>query len=56
MNGLISFEEYLTIAAVPYSDKLLQIRQARQAEQQAANNGEMPQYAIDQAAANMNPV
>ena len=55
INGLITFEEYLIITAVPYADKILQMRQARQAEQQAANNGEMPQYAIDQAAANMGP-
>lgn len=33
--GLISFEEYLTIADVPYADKILQMRQARQAEMQA---------------------
>ena len=36
MNGLISFEEYLEIADVPYADKILQSRQARQAEAQAA--------------------
>lgn len=32
LNGLISFEEYLEIADVPYADKILQGRQARQAE------------------------
>lgn len=32
MNGLISLEEYLMIAKVPYGDRLLQMRQARQAE------------------------
>lgn len=52
VNGLISFEEYLTIADVPYADKILQQRQARQAEQEAANNGQMPQYAVQQAANN----
>ena len=36
MNGLISFEEYLNIADVPYADKILQGRQARQAEMEAA--------------------
>ncbi len=36
MNGLISFEEYLTIADVPYADKILQGRQAREAEALAA--------------------
>ena len=35
MNGLISFEEYLEIADVPYADKILQGRQARQAEMEA---------------------
>lgn len=52
MNGLISFEEYLTIADVPYADKILQQRQARQAEQEAANNGQMPEAAIAQASNN----
>lgn len=32
LQGIISFEEYLMIAQVPYADKLLQMRQARQAE------------------------
>lgn len=36
LNGLISFEEYLEIADVPYADKILQGRQARQAEMEAA--------------------
>jgi len=35
LNGLISFEEYLEIADVPYADKILQNRQARQAEAEA---------------------
>ena len=44
MNGLISMEEYLTIATVPYADKLLQMRQARQAEmEQAQQNGQIPE-------------
>lgn len=47
MNGLISMEEYLTIASVPYADKLLQSRQARQAEMEAAQQqqGQIPQDA-----------
>lgn len=36
LNGLISFEEYLEIADVPYADKILQGRQARQAELEQA--------------------
>lgn len=36
LNGLISFEEYLEIADVPYADKVLQGRQARQAELEQA--------------------
>ena len=32
LNGFISFEEYLKIADVPYADKILQSRQAREAE------------------------
>lgn len=35
LNGLISFEEYLEIADVPYADKILQGRQARQAEMES---------------------
>lgn len=42
MKGLISFEEYLEIADVPYADKILQKRQARQAEVDAAKQGQMP--------------
>jgi hypothetical protein len=49
MNGLISFEEYLTIADVPYADKILQERQARQAEVQAAQQGGMPAGAAPEA-------
>lgn len=43
MNGFITFEEYLEIADVPYADKILQERQARQAELEAAARGDMPQ-------------
>lgn len=39
MAGLISFEEYLNIADVPYADKILQERQARQAEVEANDPG-----------------
>ena len=42
LNGLISFEEYLEIADVPYADKILQGRQARQAEMEAAQQGMAP--------------
>lgn len=49
MNGLISFEEYLTIADVPYADKILQERQARQAEMQAAQQGGLPAGAAPEA-------
>lgn len=42
LNGLISFEEYLQIADVPYADKILQGRQARQAEAEAMSAA-MPQ-------------
>ena len=40
MNGLISLEEYLMIAKVPYADKLLQQRQARQAEMEQTTQGQ----------------
>ena len=39
MNGLISLDEYLEIADVPYADKILQGRQARQAEMEQAQGG-----------------
>lgn len=42
LNGLISFEEYLEIADVPYADKILQGRQARQAEAEAMQGAPMP--------------
>lgn len=42
MNGLINFEEYLEIADVPYADKILQGRQARQAEMEAAQQQGVP--------------
>ncbi len=54
LQGLISMEEYLTIAEVPYADKLLQQRQARQAEMQAAQQGQMPARAIEEAWPNQN--
>lgn len=50
MNGLITMDEYLMIANVPYADKLMQYRQAREAEVSAASQGEMPQEAINEAA------
>lgn len=43
LNGFISFEEYLEIADVPYADKILQDRQARQQEiEDAAEAGIAP--------------
>lgn len=48
--GLITFEEFLVITKVPYANKILQGRQARQAEMEAAQRGEVPQGAIQQAA------
>lgn len=42
LNGMITFEEYLEIADVPYADKILQGRQARQAEMEAAQQQGMP--------------
>lgn len=41
LAGLVTFEEYLEIADVPYADKILQMRQARQAEA-AQEAGAMP--------------
>jgi len=49
--GLITFEEFLEITKVPYANKILQERQARQAEAEAAQRGEVPQGAIANAAA-----
>ena len=48
-SGLISFEEFLEITKVPYANKILQGRQARQAEAEAAQNGQIPQEALEQA-------
>lgn len=42
LNNLISFDEYLQIADVPYADKILQGRQARQAEMEAAQGQMAP--------------
>ena len=51
MNGLISFEEYLEIADVPYGDKILQGRQARQAEMQAVQGDMVPTGSASEAQA-----
>lgn len=51
MNGLISFEEYLEIADVPYADKILQSRQARQAEMDAAQQSGVPIGSVSEAQA-----
>ena len=40
--GFISFEEYLEASSKPYVDKILQKRQARQAEMEAAQGAGMP--------------
>lgn len=42
LNGFITFDEYLEIADVPYADKILQRRQARQAEMEAAQEAGAP--------------
>ena len=49
LNGLIDFEEYLTIADVPYADKILQGRQARQAEVEAAQQAGVTPGAVTEA-------
>lgn len=52
MAGLISFEEYLTIADVPYADRILQGRQARQAEvEEAQQKGAIPTGTVPKAGA-----
>ena len=51
MNNLISFEEYLEIADVPYADKILQNRQARQAEIDAAQRGGVPVSSVPETPA-----
>ena len=48
-GGLISFEEFLEISKVPYANKILQSRQARQAEAEAAQGGQIPQAALEEA-------
>lgn len=53
--GAITLEELLENGTFPFADKLLQARQARQAEMEAAQNGEMgsvAQNAAQQAAEN----
>ena len=49
LNGLIDFEEFLTIADVPYADKILQGRQARQAEAEAAQQAGVAPGAVTEA-------
>ena len=48
--GFISFEEYLEASSKPYVDKILQKRQARQAEMEAAQGAGMPAGAVPEAA------
>lgn len=48
-NGWITFEEFLEFSDEPYGKSLLQHRQARQAELEAAQRGAIPQAAIQQA-------
>lgn len=54
--GAISLEELLENGAFPFADKLLQSRQARQAEMEAAQNGEMGTTAQNAAKVAENPV
>lgn len=56
--GFISFEEFLEESARPYADKILQKRQARQAEMEqaaAAQGGVPPEAAAQMPAAGMPP-
>ena len=53
MGGFISFEEYLTIADVPYADKILQDRQARKAEMEAAQQAGIPMETAPEGALGM---
>ena len=46
MANLISFEEYLQIADVPYADKILQGRQARQAEAEQVQRSQQMQQGL----------
>lgn len=48
--GFITFEEYLEASSKPYVDKILQKRQARQAEMEAAQQGDMPVEVAPEAA------
>ena len=54
--GAITLEELLQNADLPFADKILQGRQARQAEMQAAQNGEMGSAAQQAAQPAENPV
>ncbi|MCQ2219798.1 MAG: hypothetical protein MJZ12_00310 [Prevotella sp.] len=54
--GAISLEELLENSTIPFADKLLQSRQARQAETEAAQSGEMGTMAQQQVAPIENPV
>lgn len=54
--GAITLEELLTNGTFPFADKLLQSRQARQAELEAAQKGEMGEYAQRWAEEMENPV
>ena len=53
MAGLIDFPTYLDITYVPYADKLKQKLQARQAEAEAAQQGQIPQTAMKPEAENL---
>lgn len=54
--GAITLEELLTNGSFPFADKLLQSRQARQAEMQAAQDGEMGTEAQRQVEEMQDPV
>lgn len=57
LNGFISFDEYLEIADVPYADKIIQGRQAKQAQlEQAAQQAQGGGGAVDLPTEETNPV
>ena len=48
--GFISFDEYLEASSKPYVDKILQKRQARQAEMEDAQQAGIPDEVVTEAA------
>ena len=49
-KGYITFDEYLQSSSKPYVDRLLQMRQARQAEMEAVQEAGVPVGAVPEAA------